>query len=88
MIIANKKTTATAASALLVMAWTGVYLTKHDKNRSQETSITKSKINLTKTPVVYEFVMLDGKNTSIKYINTNMKKEIVKGVSLLQCGKH
>lgn len=82
MIIANKKTTVSATSALLVMAWTGVYFSKHDRNKSQESSIIQPKNNLTKTPIVYEFVMLDRKNASFM-IDNNAKRGIIKGVSLL-----
>ncbi|XP_063907218.1 mannosyl-oligosaccharide alpha-1,2-mannosidase IA isoform X2 [Zophobas morio] len=74
MVAPNKAAAAGVTSAILVVAWTGVYLSKHSKG--QNTEVEKQQV--TAPSIVYEFVTLEEKSNFSAEVENQMRRAKVK----------
>lgn len=76
VVVPTKAATAGLTSAILVVAWTGVYLSRH--SRSPNNEIERNVPNNNNKSVVYKFVALEENLNLTK--DSEMRKEKVKEV--------
>ena len=80
MVAPNKAAAAGVTSAILVVAWTGVYLSKHSKG--QNTEVEKQQV--TAPSIVYEFVTLEEKSNFSAEVENQLRRAKVKEVLTLK----
>jgi hypothetical protein len=76
MVVPTKAATAGVTSAILVVAWSGIYLSRHSRSSQQVTTVVPE-VTL---PVVYEVVTLEENATVSLEVENDARRDKVKEV--------